>query len=722
MLRRDKGNMLRILGTPLAYLLIFTHAWSSEALDPQMVTLALLDRIHEPILIPKGERYPIAFNVPNSYISSNIQPFQEYLQSEASMSTVYETIKIQPNPNIEGAIKKFGALPKTVTFTTFIPMHMELASELTEFFIGQNTSTQFFTTAAAVRDNINPGLFVHAFSLAVTHRSDCLNVKLPPLYEIFPGKFFSSASLTNMRQTAMMLVNSGPSQRNLDKAAGQAFLDLENNPTASDREPEHKLAYFREDVGLNLHHWNWHLMYPFSGPKEIVNKDRRGELFYYAHQQIMARYNFERLTNSMLFTEKISDFKAPIKEGYFPKLFTNSATKNWAARAPYSVLKDIDREADEVIFEIRELEEWRARIMDTIYKGRAQNPDGTTQVLDAFGGIDILGNIVEPTVHGINLQYYNNFHNFLHLAIAWSHDPTGTHLETVSVIGETQTAMRDPVFYRIHGLVNYMFQQHKDTLPSYTTSDLEFKKISLVNLEIVTDAKPNTFYTFWGKRQVDLSRGLDFFPRNPVSIQFKHLDHRNFSYYIKVNSDYPVPKKALIRIFLGPKFGDTGEELSFNKQRKLFFELDKFDVTLKKGYNTIIRKSIDSTVTVPFAQSAKTLEYNESTSNDPGRCGCGWPHNLLIPKGNQTGYPGVIFAMVSDYGSDIIAQTIRIQAGECKIAASYCGIFNKKYPDKRAMGYPFDRASSAKTLSEFIIPNMYTRVVNIVHEDVTKST
>lgn len=62
---------------------------------------------------------------------------------------------------------------------------------------------------------------------------------------------------------------------------------------------EHRVAYFREDLGINLHHWHWHLVYPGSNPSEknckelqihnVVSKDRRGELFYYMHQQILAR-------------------------------------------------------------------------------------------------------------------------------------------------------------------------------------------------------------------------------------------------------------------------------------------------------------------------------------------------------------------------------------------------------------------------------------------------
>lgn len=59
--------------------------------------------------------------------------------------------------------------------------------------------------------------------------------------------------------------------------------------TASKEEQEQMLHYFREDIGVSLHHWTWHLVYPTRGPQFVVNKDRRGELFYYMHRQILAR-------------------------------------------------------------------------------------------------------------------------------------------------------------------------------------------------------------------------------------------------------------------------------------------------------------------------------------------------------------------------------------------------------------------------------------------------
>lgn len=35
-------------------------------------------------------------------------------------------------------------------------------------------------------------------------------------------------------------------------------------------------------------------------------------------------------------------------------------------------------------------------------------------------------------------------------------------------MGDTATAMRDPIFYRWHAFIDDLFQEHKNTLPRYT--------------------------------------------------------------------------------------------------------------------------------------------------------------------------------------------------------------------------------------------------------------
>ena len=64
--------------------------------------------------------------------------------------------------------------------------------------------------------------------------------------------------------------------------------------------PEKRLDFWREDPLMNDHHEHWHLVYPASGrpsPNGVVALgDRHGELFAYMHQQMIARYDAERLS------------------------------------------------------------------------------------------------------------------------------------------------------------------------------------------------------------------------------------------------------------------------------------------------------------------------------------------------------------------------------------------------------------------------------------------
>jgi hypothetical protein len=90
----------------------------------------------------------------------------------------------------------------------------------------------------------------------------------------------------------------------------------------------------------------------------------------------------------------------------------------------------------------------------------------------------------------------------------------------------------------------------------------------------------------------------------------------------------------------------------------------------------------------------------------------------LIPKGTTEGFPCELFVMVSDYDEDRVNQDV---SGSCNDAVSYCGIRDKLYPDKRAMGYPFDRSprEGADELSSFVTPNMKFRECSIVFKDRT---
>jgi tyrosinase len=154
--------------------------------------------------------------------------------------------------------------------------------------------------------------------------------------------------------------------------------------------------------------------------------------------------------------------------------------------------------------------------------------------------------------------------------------------ENFGVMGDVATAMRDPVFYRWHAYIDDIFQQHKNTLPRYSESRLNYPGITVSSVEVQSKGVPsNMFNTFWQESDVDLSRGMDFTEPGPIFVRFTHLQHQPFTYNIIVENDNPAPKMGTCRIFLAPKFDERRREWLFRDQKLMFIELDKFTVTRK---------------------------------------------------------------------------------------------------------------------------------------------
>lgn len=146
--------------------------------------------------------------------------------------------------------------------------------------------------------------------------------------------------------------------------------------------------------------------------------------------------------------------------------------------------------------------------------------------------------------------------------------------------------------------------------------------------------------------------------------------------------------------------------------------------TVNPGTNVIRQNSTESTVTIPFQQTFRSLDQARPATGTPEEaefnfCGCGWPQHMLIPRGTAQGMPCDLFVMISDYDLDKIDQDL---VGACNQAASYCGIRDREYPDRRPMGYPFDRNArvGGDQLGTFVTPNMRVQTVTIVHNDTVR--
>ncbi|KAL4705469.1 hypothetical protein ACJJTC_001017 [Scirpophaga incertulas] len=420
------------------------------------------------------------------------------------------------------------------------------------------------------------------------------------------------------------------------------------------------------------------------------------------------------MCNNLGRVTRYNDFRAPIAEGYFPQA--------GLAGSRGTVIRDLDRPVDQIRIDVSELETWRERFLQAIENNSVVLPNNSTMPLTEETGIDVLGNLMESSILSRNRGYYGDLHNMGHVFISYSHDPDHRHLEQFGVMGDSATAMRDPVFYRWHAYIDDIFNLYKSKLTPYANDKLDFPGIRVSSVEVSGPGGANTWTTQWEQSTVELSRGLDFTPRGSVLARFTHLQHDEFTYTIEVNNTSGAATMGTFRVFVAPVNDERGQPLRFEDQRRLMIELDKFSQPLNPGANTVRRQSSESSVTIPYErtfrdQAARPGDAGSAAAAEFDFCGCGWPHHMLLPKGTAMGYPVVLFVMVSNWNDDRVQQDT---VGSCNDAASYCGIRDRRYPDRRPMGFPFDRPAGAAALQDFLTPNMATRACTIRFTDATR--
>ncbi|CAH2093737.1 unnamed protein product [Euphydryas editha] len=673
----------------------------------------LFDRPNEPMVSLKGDK-KVLFQLTDQLLSP------EYKNNGIEINTRFgeEATQIIPLKQLKTLPKfpKASKLPKDSEFSILLPAHQEMADEVIDALLAvpENQLQDLLSTCVYARVNLNPQLFNYCYSVVLMHRPDTENIPIQNFAETFPAKFVDSKVFSQARETATVAARGAP----------RIPIVIPRDYTATDLDIEHRLAYWREDIGINLHHWHWHLVYPFtSNQRQIVAKDRRGELFFYMHQQVIARYNGERLANSLSRTKKFSNFREKIPEAYFPKLDSLTTSRGWPPRQANMQWSDVNRPVDGVVVTLNDMDRWRRNIEEAIATGLVKMPNGSTQSLD----IDTLGNIIEASILSPNREYYGSLHNNGHNIAGYMHDPTHRYLESFNVISDEATNMRDPFFYRWHAFIDDLFQRFKESpnVRPYSPSELENPGVEISSVRVESSTgNVNTFNTFWMQSDVDLSRGLDFSDRGPVYVRFTHLNHRPFQYVIDVNNKGDA-RRATVRIFMSPKFDERNLPWILADQRKMFIEMDRFVVPLNAGQNKITRKSTESSLTIPFEQTFRDLSAQSGNARAPNLagfnfCGCGWPQHMLVPRGTEAGMQYELFVMLSNYSLDSVNNPDGSQKS-CVEASSFCGLKDRLYPDRRNMGYPFDRPSAgAANIQEFIRPNMALIDVTIRLQNVTE--
>ncbi|CAG8550757.1 18027_t:CDS:2 [Acaulospora morrowiae] len=603
----------------------------------------------------------------------------------------------------------------TTTSTTkrkwsfFNEKDLEEASELTRtYYILANDKTKDDPIKAvlekAAKDVKTKDAHMVQYSLMtfITHHPEARkrNLHIPPLTQRSPG-----LSLPKNRS----LSTPGP------------FIG--NNPTKPATDiSEDLLYYWREDPNFNEHHEHWHIIYPvFSDDPEHpedrtkqFTKDRQGEIFAYMHRQMLARYDAERIGVGLKPVKPLDNYNEVIPEPYNPSehLVDSSDATSYAARPANQKLKDVtfynEKGEAEHVVKVSELETDRDLIIKTIKQGYFDDPN-KTKLTPHLIGLAIEAGLARQK----GFEKYGAFHNNGHILLGFIADKPGVNDR--GVMGDVRVSARDPIFWRWHRHVDDLYNLYQETLGPHNFDDcppvnicqngiiLTFKD-KIPNIKGLKDPQQDNEATKWGELEFG-GRNFDKEP-NPQfatstletkmktrvwtwieddnrSSSVEYLFPREWYYFFRVENTSNQNIAVTFRVFFAPD--------EFVNKNQNWIELDKFKQELPARKKVVIARDCDrsSVVRQPPQKTENELDDTVSLQNSNGDkyCDCGWPFHLLLPRGTRDGLKGKLLVFISDWAKDEVPQVTRCGS------LSLCGAEKPKdkYPDKRTLGYPFDR-------------------------------
>ncbi len=523
------------------------------------------------------------------------------------------------------------------------------------------------------------------------------------------------------------------------------------------------LDYWREDALANEHHQHWHEVYPYTGipprdfhawvtdtpqqtivailellrpgfdwatrvptlgvpqlaqlmadaaradevgslPPDLYRalfrlNDRQGELFFYMHEQMLARYDAELLSHRLARVAPYapSQWPRPIPEGHDPlglARFSRREQNQSLGSEPVEILRFLERQIQQALRD------------DTLRGGG----DGAPPVpIDRSN----FGEAVESTVpqlRELDPDSYQGLHNFGHVGLAQLSTPPNP-----GVMISTVTAIRDQIFWRWHKHIdnlNAAWQEKqpandfanapdvllRSALDGQTPKPWSSPDIILCRTgDLPAGAEPATVGQSlfggdnWDKdfgSTVASAGGVDLttiseLTTTMASVAFggrtvSFLTHEPFSVFLRVENPTAAPSQVTVRLFLVPA--------DLARDRRAWIEMDKFllDVPAQTKLVAYRSDSDSSVVKRPVDLNPARVLPGGTDPNDTAYCDCGWPYTLLLPRGTPEGMAFRLMAICTDAAID------RVPApGHCG-SMSFCGAVDR-YPDTRDMGYPFAR-------------------------------
>jgi len=455
--------------------------------------------------------------------------------------------------------------------------------------------------------------------------------------------------------------------------------------TLPDSDPESLMNYFREDPMVSAHHFHWHMkmsnrQVPAWHPAHGLNMDRRGEMFYFMHKQMVNRFNADRLALGLPLVTALTrnEWDRPILPGYDSKL-TDSSGRTYPPRPNGAIIPNTER-----------MHVADTNIRAAIRAGVLIMSSGSVRMGYANGedyGINALGDVLEAFMES---EIYGNLHNDGHENIGRMHGID----DSLGVMGIPNSAVRDPTFFRWHKYIDDLSQQYKNRLPPYDDEDLDFPGVTITAAHVQSErvSGADSLYTYMDTTTVQ-TQAIDFMANDgSISIEYDRLNHIPFSYHVNINAQQQT--QGILRIFLIPA---NLRLPSHTDVTQVAIEMDRFLVFLNPGDNYFNRHSTRSPFitknTMGLLELQEALISGNITEDEFSWSGCGWPASMVLPRGREGGMQFRLYMMISKVLPNDSAMTANWERMQFT-SWSWCGVRRNEgdVPDSRPMGFPLDKA------------------------------
>lgn len=591
-------------------------------------------------------------------------------------------------------LMKHGFLPHDTIYSIYYPHTIRETTTVFRLMYYAKDFDTFYKTALFLRNRLNHGLFGFAFYLAVMHRPDTKYIRLPPIYELAPHFFYN----VELIEKAHHFKEFG---KFMPKHSGgrDAYVipyNYSNYYLSDEYDYEQRLNYFTEDIGLNNYYFFFRNNFPFfmAGEEMGSAMNYRGEDYLYGHKLLFNRYFLERMSNDLGHVEDYN-YNSKFYAGYWPTMsypngmhFPSRSYESYFPKSKYHM--------------IHEVEEYESRISQAVDSGIAFTKEGKTYKLYNNDGLNVLGNMIEGNMDSVNRQYYGNVEYLSRKILGFNLNPLTPEKLHPSALEHYVTSLRDPAFWRITKRMLHYYEQYKHNQKPYKPEEIEYPDFKIENVNV---DKLETYFDYFDSSishnlAVNSEKEADEYI---IQARQKRLNHKNFNIHIDVNAAKPM--KAVIRIFLGPKFNVHNREVDFTDHHDEFYEMDNFIYDMAAGSNKIVRNCHDfyfvdmdpEPTEAYFSKLLKGIEGSQELKLQKRISA--FPVRMILPRGKPEGMPFQMFIHVAP-----------VQSEPAHYSSS---VFGESMVDNRPLGYPLDRPIDTWG---FDGPNFYFKDVMIYHK------